>query len=243
MIPISVINKSKLVTDDAVQKMTAAVHNQLAEDVAPVYGLVPALAFASSGKASPGTAPCYILDDPDVDGALGYHDEDAHGVPYIKVFTKPTLENGGTVLTGPNAVSVTLSHEVLELTGDAPANKWVDGPKGKDYAFELCDAVEGDAYVIDGVSVSNFLLPAFFDPKSPKGTKLDYLGKLKKPFSMTRGGYQIVRTEPGTVSQVFASSHDLGDGVLVEFGPDVPVWRRDGIANKHTAVGRRRGRS
>ncbi len=234
---VSVINQSKRLSNEDAAKMTHAVGVQLARDVAPLYGQVPALeVVAPGGHPTPGGCPCYLIDEPDTDGALGYHDEDAHGVAFIKVFINPTLDNGGTALTGPNAVSVTLSHEVLELVGDAPANKWVDGPGGSDFAYELCDAVEGDAYEIDGVSVSNFVLQAFFDPHAEKGSRLDFLGKLARPFSMTAGGYQITRTEPGKVAQVFAAhSAQVRPGLHVHFGSDVPAWKRDMKVSKAAA--------
>lgn len=239
---ISVINQSKRVSDEDVATMTLAVAKQLAEHVAPVYGMVPALEFVPAGAApSANTCPCFVIDEPDVSGALGYHDEDGYGVAFIKVFVNPTLDNGGTVLAGPNAVSVTLSHEVLELLGDAPANKWVDGPAGEDFAYELCDAVEGDAYEIDGVSVSNFVLQAFFDPHAEAGSKFDYLGKLQAPFTMTSGGYQITRTEPGKVSNIFGDAVRVqaAPGVHVHFGSDFPAWKR---AAKAAKAGARRAK-
>jgi hypothetical protein len=228
---ISVSNSSTRVFEDDVKKMTLACGKQLAQHVAPILGLTPAIEYVpKGGKPTYGNCPATIDDTPDVPGALGYHDEDDNAVPYIKVFTI-SLDSGGEVLTGDQAVSVTLSHEVLELTGDAPANRWVDGPGGMDYAFELCDAVEGDTYEIDGVAVSNFVLPAWFDPKAKAGESFDYLGKLTAPFTMTAGGYMIVRTEPGKVTQVFAHHanrqkdvdvKEAGRGLYLVFGKDFP---------------------
>lgn len=48
------------------------------------------------------------------EGYLGYHIEDDNGVRWGRVYTKPILEDGGTMLGGDNSVSVTLSHEVIE---------------------------------------------------------------------------------------------------------------------------------
>lgn len=229
---LSVINQSTLVSTDEARAMTLAVAKQVARDFTPFYGAAPAIEFVEpGGTPTAGGCPIYLMDDPDVDGALGYHDEDSSGMAYGKVFARPTLDNGGTTTSGPNAISVTLSHEVLELIGDAPANKWVDGPSGSDFCWELCDAVEGDSYEIDGVSVSNFVLQAFFDPHAQAGSKFDFLGKLRKPFSMTPGGYQITRTEPGKVTQVFAHldaahSRDAGGGLHVYFGSEFPDWKR-----------------
>ena len=115
-----------------------------------------------------------------------------------------------------------MSHELCEMVGDSSCNIWADGPDGHDYAWELCDAVEADAYDIDEVTVSNFLYPAFFDPQAETGSRLDHLGKLAVPFSMTAGGYQIRRSETGKVTQVFAA--------------DFPEWKR---AAKTRKLGKR----
>jgi hypothetical protein len=53
--------------------------------------------------------------------------------------------------------------------------------------------------------MSNFVHPSWFEPfKHPPGTKFDHLGRLTKPFSMTKGGYMIVKNN-GKVKQVFGS--------------------------------------
>jgi len=228
---ISVYNQSKRVSDADVQKMVSAVGKQLARDVAPVHGQVPAVEFVPAGgrPSVPGGARCDLIDEPDVPDVLGYHYEADDGTQSIKVFVNPSLDNGAQVLTGRECVAATLSHEAIELTGDGPANKWVDGPGGTDFSYELCDACQADLYEIDGVSVANFLYQAFFDPRAEPGSRLDHMGKLSRPFMTGRGGYQITRTEPGKVSQVFgATSAEAAPGVHVHFGPDFPEGRKAG---------------
>ena len=69
----------------------------------------------------------------------------------------------------------------------------------------MCDAVEEDTFLVDGIEMSNFLHPAWFEPfKHPPGTKFDHLGLLKKPFTLRKGGYLIVKKK-GEVSQEFGS--------------------------------------
>lgn len=240
---VSIVNQSKRVTDDEAKRMTLAHGRQLAEHVAPVWGLTPALEFVPKGeKPTPGSMPATLSDTSDVPGAAGYHDESDDGIPFIKIFTF----DGSSATTGRDAVSVTLSHEGCELTGDAPANKWADGPDGADYAFELCDPVEGDTYEIDGVAMSNFVYPAYFDPKAAPGAKLDYLEKLSAPFSMTPGGYLIKRAETGRITQIFAAHieqghdvRDLGDGLFIVFGAEFPEAKK---AAKIAKAARKRGR-
>jgi hypothetical protein len=57
--------------------------------------------------------------------------------------------------------------------------------------------------------MSNFVYPTWFEPfKHPAGTKFDHLGKLKKPFSMTEGGY-VIRKKNGHVSEKYGSHKKL----------------------------------
>jgi len=234
---ISILNLSSLISDAALTKITIAIGRQLAYDVAPEYGETPILEFIPKGETpSPDSALCYVIDEPDVEGALGYHDTDNDGNPFIKVFCQPIYDNGGTDYMGANSVSVTLSHEILELIGDTDANLWADGPDGNDYAFELCDAVEGDSYDVTlddetKVSVSNFVYKNFFNPKLKKSSsvRFDFLGKLTAPFQMDPGGYQIRRTEPGRVSQVFGRTRGaivIDSGTVLVFGENFPSWKK-----------------
>jgi hypothetical protein len=138
------------------------------------------------------------LDDADEADALGYHDLTLNGQPYSKVFTKTTVENG-------ESVSVTACHELCEMVLDPVANLWADDLRGTAWAYEACDAVEEDTFDVDGVAMSNFVTPAYFEPfDHPIGTRFDFLGKLDAPFTMTLGGYSIVE-KGGKVSNVFGS--------------------------------------
>jgi hypothetical protein len=61
--------------------------------------------------------------------------------------------------------------------------------------------VEEDTFEVDGIPMSNFLHPSWFEPfKHPAGTKYDHLGKLKAPYTMTKGGYMIIMKN-GKISQ------------------------------------------
>lgn len=152
-----------------------------------------------------------LIDDmPKADaGALGYHDVDTHGRPYSKIAVNPSLTHGSDWLTGPYSVVATVGHEALETVGDPIINIWRDMNAQQETAQEMCDAVEATGYHHNGMDLTNFLLPSWFNPwgKAP----YDYLGQLDAPFTMTPGGYIIVR-EAGEVSQQTAS---------------MPAWRNE----------------
>ena len=229
---ICLLLQSTRVTAPDFATMVAACQLQLARDVSTAWErLAPELAIVTSAAEVPaGAALVVLLDTPDQANALGYHEE-LNDQPDGKVFAGPVLDNAGVVLrdtTNPQNTSVAsvLSHELCELYIDVDANQYADGPaikEGSSYAYEVCDPVQGVSYDVttasgELVAVSDFVLPAWFDPEAPAGTRLDQAGQCKAPFTVVSGGYMIVRTAPGNESQVM--------------GEEVPRWR--GLSSRAT---------
>lgn len=154
--------------------------------------------------------PVYIEDDPPQDGIAGYHDRTSNGLPIVYVFRKYADSN----VEGSRALSVTLSHELLETALDPFANWWADRDDGKQEALEACDRVEDTFYdlgVADGstlqnVAVSNFLLRSAFDAWAT-GTTYDYLDVLSASTDVTPGGYVIFRTISADGQSVSTDGH------------------------------------
>jgi hypothetical protein len=227
-VQICVINQSTRVSDSDVSLMCRACTQQVFQDLAPAWSRsgIPVVLWPAASPVPAGSFGMLVLDTPDVQGALGYHDENGD-LPAGKIFVGPVLDNGGVVLydaKNPENVSVAsvLSHEVCELIIDRYVNAWADGPvlpQGQSYALEVADPVEGDSYAVhlsatEIVSVSNFVTPHWFDAQATAGQYFDKLKKLSAPFTMTPGGYMIVRNAPGSEQQV-----------LGEKAP--PAWRQD----------------
>jgi hypothetical protein len=206
-VKLGVVNESvnASLTAPALGEILAAIGRQLSEDY-PAFcqeGPVEIAAYAQLQDVPSDVSVLVILDTSDQAGALGYHDTTPDGRPYGKVFLEPILTNGGSFKTGSLSLSVTLSHEALEMAGDPYANWWADGPN-QEHALELCDPVEGDSYDIDGVSVSNFVGPRWF---SNGPGPYDKMGTLTAPWTMSAGGYMIVRDRGTVVRQVFGESY------------------------------------
>jgi hypothetical protein len=88
---------------------------------------------------------------------------------------------------------------VLEMLGDPDINLWAfpnpDASKDRLYSYEVCDACEADeiGYLIDGVLVSDFLYPAWFESfRRPGSTQFDRQGQITRPFEILPGGYALV---------------------------------------------------
>lgn len=217
MTSIVVINKSTLVSNDDVKLMTRACATQLRHHAAPLWGKEPIPVMYSSilEDAAPGTWVIAILDDADQAGDLGWHTEEQGDLIYGRVFAKPSLDAGGTALSGKYAVSSVLSHEVLETFVDPNVSLWAQSSTGLLISYEVCDPVESDGYDITvyqhKVAVSNFVTPAWFDPQASGSDQFDYLSKVHAPFTMSRGGYWVQMTE-GKVTQ--------------KFGEHFPEWKK-----------------
>ena len=94
---------------------------------------------------------------------------------------------------GANSVSASVSHEVVELLADPVACYYVDGLDDWMYALEVADPVQDDYYNIDGVAVSNFTYPDYWNPwgRKTRLRKLDHLGKITSAFEVREGGYLV----------------------------------------------------
>ncbi len=222
---IYVANRSTLVSDTDVRMMVAAVDHQMSRDVEPAWGLPRTPVVFAAFDPPAGSRVIVMVDTADDPQALGYHTEVA-AVESGVVGCKPELDQGAHPLTGPYSVSSILSHEVLEMAVDGHCNLWADTGKGYLVAYEVGDPVQSDHYDIDGVTVSNFVLPAWFDPETARGTTVDHLGKLRAPFVLSKGGYWVQLRE-GKATQKF------GDGM--------PQWLRDTKQHPATRTSRLSG--
>jgi hypothetical protein len=226
---IAILNQSKLVSDQDAATMTQAIAKQVRMDVAPLWDrAAAAVIFYSNPKDVPPAAHGIALVDTIKDqpeGVLGYHTEDRGGKLWGVVAAHPELANGGKATKGDWSVSSVLSHEVLEMFIDPNCNLWANDGRGKAYSFEVCDPVEAPTYEVDGVSVSNFVTPAWFDPLSNHVTaQYDKLGKLHAPFSILKGGY--------VVYEAAGAEHQ-------KFGDEFPDWRKEMKSGKFARTRRR----
>jgi len=198
---ISVINLSGgAVRDALLQRAIRAVNRQIAYDFAPYWGFGAELRLeGKTGRGRTAIEPAdmrgdailYIRNhkDPEFDGV---HETTVAGIPYGSVF----LDLAEAIA---EEWTVTLSHEALELIGDPEVNLLVRGPHPTEHRkvfhwFEMCDAVQGDTYEVDGVQVSNFVLPLYFTSSNERGGRNDFLGtehdgRTLRSFSVNPGGY------------------------------------------------------
>jgi hypothetical protein len=205
-VQFAIVNKSARIDDATVAFIAKACDGQAIE-AAAAYGVEPIPVAFYAHEADLPARSCYIValvDDLDMPGVRGYHDFDL-GVVYVRV-----------LVGDRNATSSIASHEFLEALLDRYCNEWRRMPDGRSLAFELCDPVQADTYAIPAtimgetrqVVVSNYVLPKYWDAAATGN--FDKMGTLRAPFSMSAGGYTIVRDPlTGERENVFASGRRL----------------------------------
>jgi hypothetical protein len=182
---IAVFNKAKTPLGVDMDKLIAALQVYVDKYIVPVWG-TPAKLVKSTDFVK-GAWAIVFLDDADAPGALAYHDLTPDGMPQSKVFVKTTLANG-------DLVSVSTSHELVEMLVDPAINLLTTGPDPKTiYAYESADPVEALSFKVNGIPMSDFVYPSYFeDFHKPGSVQFDHLGAVKKPFEILSGGYQII---------------------------------------------------
>ena len=178
-------------------RLVAAMQAYVDRYVAPVWG-TPARLVKTPGFRK-GAWACVFLDDADQPGALAYHDLTPDGFPLAKVFVKTTLANG-------DLVSVSASHELVEMLVDPAINLLSTGPDPRaTYAYESADPVEALSFKVNGIPMSDFVYPSYFEGfRKPNSVKFDQMNRVTRPFQILKGGYQIV-FKNGKWTQVFGS--------------------------------------
>jgi hypothetical protein len=195
---IACFNKATTPLGVDLNALIAAMQAYVNQHIVPVWG-TPAKLIKSTGYVK-GAWAMVFLDNADQKGALAYHDLTPDGLPQSKVFVKTTRDDN-------ELVSVSASHELVEMLVDPAINMMTTGPDPKlVYAYESADPVEALSFNVNGIAMSDFVYPAYFEAFHKAGSvQFDRLKKVKKPFQILSGGYQII-LKNGKWSQVFGSA-------------------------------------
>ena len=143
---ISVVNRSRTVSDADIKRNLRALQKQITRDFEPAWGWGANLRFDARKFDMK-----MVIGDHAKSGDLGFHIEGGKPVGYI--YAKDDLDAEGEYTS-------TLSHELLEMIADPNVNLYAAGPfrfKGRRgvgfFALEVCDPVQENYYKIDGVRV------------------------------------------------------------------------------------------
>jgi hypothetical protein len=179
---VALVSQTDQALPEDVAHVAAALQKQVTRDLAPLWGVSATVdVFPSATSVPVGYAPVLVVDD--VQDAAGFHTDD-NGQPFALVEYSDSW-------------SLTASHEVLEMLCDPWGSRTAAGRSPKDdqgqieFLVEACDACEAAefAYTINGVIVSDFVTPKFYDPKQTVGARYSFTGAITTPREVLAGGY------------------------------------------------------
>src|SRR5258708_10741863 len=171
----------------------AALNFQVTRDLPQFWPVNASVSYLANRHQVPqGVWPVMLVKSlPPPEG--GFH-QTRHGQPYAKVIATP----------GTDEWTVDASHEIIEMLVDPSGNRLqtsmaiaivggqIHDVAGRyEYLVEACDPCEADAftYEIDGIRMSDFLTPHFYDPSPTAGTRYSFNGSIQRPRQILPGGY------------------------------------------------------
>jgi hypothetical protein len=162
-------------------KVSAALQKQLNRDFAPIWTVDATIdAFASREDIPLGYWSIMVVDT----FVHGGQHRDRKNQPYALV-------------AADEAWPLVASHEALEMLADPFGNRLVvgdspDGTQGRvEFLVEVCDPCQDDdfGYTVNGVLVSDFYTPNYFDPVTAAGVRYSFSGAITRPRQVLSGGY------------------------------------------------------
>jgi hypothetical protein len=184
---LALVSESKQISPGDVMKVSAALQKQASRDLAPIWDISATVdSFEKLEDVPKGYWPLIVMDNINVPGAAGIH-EDRNGQPFALITASSVLDQW----------SLTASHEALEMLVDPSGNRLVavDSPKSDQgrvsFLVEVSDPSEAAAfaYSANGVLVSDFYTPHFFDPIQAAGVRYSFTSAILEPRQVLRGGY------------------------------------------------------
>jgi len=193
VIQVGLADKTGKIHPDLLQTVAAALTIQVTRDLTQFWTVQATVSVLSDpAKIPAGVWPVFLVKSlPPGEG--GFH-LDKHNQPYSEVIASASDE----------AWTIDASHEVLEMLVDPYGNRLqnstsieIKNRKIQDatgqfgYLVEACDPCEADkfAYAINGIAVSDFITPHFYDPVTTSGTRYSFTGAIKAPRQILPGGY------------------------------------------------------
>jgi hypothetical protein len=190
---VAVLNRSRVVNDDEVRVAVRALQKQVRRDFTPSWGIDAEITFVAKGSEPKQKSWWLVIEDgSDYPNVVCYHTLTSEGLPQVKV----------SVINAKRANwpwTMAASHDLLEMLANPSLNLTTffskHGRTGRLYSLEICDPVRSPelAYEIDGVVVSNFVYPAWFESfREPGSTRFDHGGHISAAFESAKGAYMTV---------------------------------------------------
>jgi hypothetical protein len=193
VIQVGLVDKSGKLDPKLVQATAASLNVQAMRDLTQFWTVQATVQYLPDPNQIPvGVWPVFLV--PKLPPGEGGVHLDKKNQPYSLVIGTPDS----------NDWTIDASHETLEMLVDPAGNRLqtsraikivgqstADTAGEFEYLVEVCDPCEANqfAYSIQGIAVSDFITPHFYDPVATSGTRYSFGGNIQKPRQVLSGGY------------------------------------------------------
>jgi hypothetical protein len=181
---IALVAETREIPASELTSVAAALQKQVMRDFSPIWEVQGTVdAFPHLEDVPVGYWPIVVSDN--------FHDPDQAGV-HLDKHGQPIA-----LVQHSQSWSLSASHECLEMLTDPFGNRLIAGQSPKEdqgrveFLLESCDpcASSNHAYTVNGVLVSDFITPHYFDPVSSAGVRYSFTGAITNPRDVLPGGY------------------------------------------------------
>ncbi|MEU6323684.1 hypothetical protein [Streptomyces sp. NPDC047009] len=181
---LALVSETSQINSSQLNRVAAALQKQVLRDFSPIWNIPATVdAFDRLEDVQLGYWPMIVKDDIGQPGAAGVH-QDNNGQPF-------------SLIQYSDSWSLTASHEMLEMVCDPYGHRLVAGQSPKpdqgmvEFLVEVADPSEApeNGYTVNGLLMSDFFTPHFYDPVAAPGVRYSFTGKLDGPRKILPGGY------------------------------------------------------
>jgi hypothetical protein len=199
VIQVGLVDTAGALEADLVEATAAALNIQVMRDLPQYWPVQATVRYLPNPKKIPiGVWPVLLV--PKLPPGEGGVHLTKKNQPYSLVIGTPDSSDW----------TIDASHETLEMLVDPSGNRLhasraikIAGTDTEDaagefeYLVELCDPCEANqyAYAINGIAVSDFITPHFYDPVTVSSARYSFGGNITRPRQILPGGY-ISFTDP-----------------------------------------------
>jgi hypothetical protein len=203
---VAVISLTSDISTRSLLQVTAALQKQVMRDFAPQWGISgtvdpfeelesvpsdyhPVVLFGETAELAVRLEQA--IGEPQALDLLARFDRDRLEGIHLNALTRQPF----ALVSATDAWTITLSHEVLEMFADPYGNRLVAAQHPTEqeqrvkYLVEVCDPCMSHWYPVNGVSVSDFYTPRYFDPVEVPGLRYSFTGAIERPIQVLDGGY------------------------------------------------------
>jgi hypothetical protein len=203
---IALVSLTSDVSTRSLMQVAAALQKQLTRDFGPVWGHPATIdAFDDLSSMPSDYYPIVVFGDADeLRERLAADIGEQPALLMLEQFERGWLTgihlNSFTrqpfaLVAATETWTVAASHELLEMLSDPYGNRLIGAahPTRPDlrvkYLLEVCDPCQSVWYPVNGIRVSDFYTPRFFDPVSVGASRYSFTGALEYPLQVLDGGY------------------------------------------------------